>query len=74
VSDTRPPRYRLCIYQLQGGKSTKVIDYYGSGFITAIATLDGDDLEVHFADGGPRKLLAHIAAAITDEYSRRRRR
>jgi hypothetical protein len=71
---SRRPRYRLCIYELREGKSTKVIDSYGSGFITAIATLDGDDLEVHFAEGGPQQLQAHIAKAIAHEYSPRRRR
>jgi len=29
---------------------------------------------VHFSSGGPRHLQAHLAEAITDEHSPRRRR
>jgi hypothetical protein len=71
---SRPPRYRVCVYELRDGKTTEVINTYGTGFITAVATLDGDDLEVHFGEGGPRHLQRHIAAAIADEHSPRRRR
>ncbi|MDQ2760952.1 MAG: hypothetical protein M3Y17_11160 [Actinomycetota bacterium] len=74
MSTQRPPRFRVCVYHLHNGKTTKVIDDYGSGFTTATATLDGDHLEVHFREGGPRSLVRHIAAAITDEHSPRRRR
>jgi hypothetical protein len=74
MSTEHPPRFRVCVYQLHDGKTTKVIDDYGSGFITATATLDGDHLEVHFQEGGTRSLVRHIAAAIADEYSLRRRR
>jgi hypothetical protein len=70
----RPPRYRVCVYELRDGKTTQVINAYGTGFITAAATIDGDDLEVHFGEGGPRHLQQHIAAAIADEHSPRRRR
>jgi len=56
------------------GKTTKVIDAYGSAFITAVATLDDDIMEVHFDEGGPGSLQRHIVAAITDEDSPRRRR
>jgi hypothetical protein len=70
----RAPRYRITVHELHDGKTTKVIDAYGSGFITAVATLDGDDLEVHFGEGGPPELKRHIAAAIADEHSPRRRR
>jgi len=69
-----PPRFRVCVYQLQDGKTTKVIDDYGSGFITATATLDGEHLNVAFREGGPRSLVRHIAAASADEHSPRRRR
>lgn len=68
------PRYRVCVYELHNGKSTQVIDAYGTGFITAAATLDGENLEVHFGEGGPRHLQQHIAAAIADEYPHRPRR
>lgn len=71
---SRPPRYRVYVYELRDGNTTQVISAYGTGFITAVATLDGDDLEVHFGEGGPRHLQAHIAAAIADEYSPRPRR
>ena len=71
---SRPPRYRVCVYELRDGNTTAVINTYGTGFITAVATLDGDDLEVHFGEGGPRDLQRHIAAAIADEHSPRRRR
>jgi hypothetical protein len=74
VTTARAPRYRVCVYELRDGKTTQVINAYGTGFITAIATLDGDTMEVHFGEGGPRKLQAHIAAAIADEYSPKRRR
>jgi hypothetical protein len=74
MSTERPPRFRVCVYQLHQGKTTKVIDAYGSGFITATATLDGDDLEVRFGEGGTRSLIRHIAAAIADEHSPRRKR
>lgn len=70
----RAPRYRVTVHELHDGKTTKVIDAYGNGFITAIATLNGDDLEVHFGEGGPRDLQRHIAAAIADEHSPQRRR
>lgn len=74
MSPSRAPRYRVTVHELRDGKTTKVIDAYGSGFITAVATLDGDTMDVHFGEGGPRDLQQHIAAAITDEHSPRRRR
>jgi ribosomal protein L18 len=74
MTPLRAPRYRVCVYELRDGKTTQVIDAYGSGFITAIATLDADTMEVHFASGGPRHLQQHIAAAIADEHSTRRPR
>ena len=74
MNPRRAPRYRVCVYQLHAGKTTQVTDVYGDGFITAVATLDGDIMEVHFGTGGPRHLQQHIAAAITDEHSPRRQR
>ncbi|MCA1681046.1 MAG: hypothetical protein LC790_09010 [Actinobacteria bacterium] len=74
MTSQRQPRYRVCVYELQGGKSTQVIDAYGTGFITAVATLDGENMDVHFGEGGPRSLQRHIAAAITHEYSPKHRR
>jgi hypothetical protein len=74
MTNSRAPRYRVCVYELRGGTTTQVIDAYGTGFITAVATLDGDNMEVHFGEGGPRQLQKHIAAAIADEHSPRRRR
>ncbi len=75
MTPTRPPRYRVTVYELRDGKTTQVIDTYGSGFITAVAThFDGNDLDVHFGAGGPRHLQTHIAAAVADEHSPRRRR
>ncbi len=74
MSPTRKPRYRVCVYELRNGKTTQVIDAYGSAFITAIANLDDDLMDVHFGQGGPRHLIAHIAEAITDEHSTRRPR
>jgi hypothetical protein len=74
MTATRAPRYRVCIYELHDGKTTQVIDTYGSGFITAVATLDGDYMDVHFGEGGPRKLQQQIAAAIADEHPTKRRR
>jgi hypothetical protein len=71
---SRPPRYRVCIHELRDGKTTQVIDAYGTGFITAVATLDGEEMDVHFREGGPRQLQRHIVAAIADEHSTRRRR
>jgi ribosomal protein L18 len=68
VTPSRAPRYRLVVYQLHDGKTTQVVDTYGSGFITAIATLNGDIMEAHFSEGGPRHLQQHIAEAIADEY------
>ena len=74
MTPARAPRYRVCVYELRDGKTTQVIDTYGSGFITAVATLDDDIIEVHFWDGGPRHLQEHIAAAIADEHSTHRPR
>ena len=74
MSPGRTPRYRLTVYELRDGKTTQVIDAYGNGFITAVATLDGDFMDVHFNEGGPRGLQRHIAAAIADEYGTGRRR
>jgi hypothetical protein len=75
MTPARPPRYRVTVYELHDGKTTQVIDAYGTGFITAVAThFDGDNLDVHFGEGGPRRLQQHIAAAIADEHSPRRRR
>lgn len=62
------PHYRVCVYELRDGKTTQVIDTYGSGCITAVATLDADTMEVHFGHGGPRYLQEHIAAAIAHEH------
>ena len=75
MTPTRPPRYRVTVYELRDGKTTQVIDAYGSGFITAVATLiDDDNMDVHFGAGGPRQLQQHIAAAIADEHPARRPR
>lgn len=74
MTSSRAPRYRVTVHELHDGKTTKVIDAYGSAFITAVATLDDDIMDVHFGEGGPRTLQQHIAAAIADEYSPRRRR
>jgi hypothetical protein len=71
---SRAPRYRVCVYELRDGKTTKSIDVYGSGFITAVATLDGDNMDVHFGEGGPRHLKRLIAQALADEHSPRRQR
>jgi hypothetical protein len=74
MSPSRAPRYRVTVHELRDGKTTKVIDAYGSAFITAIATLQDDIMDVHFGEGGPRDLQQHIASAIADEHSPRRRR
>ena len=74
MTAARPPRYRVCVYELRDGKTTQVIDAYGSGFITAAVTLDADNMDVHFGSGGPPSLQRHIAAAIADEHSPRRPR
>jgi hypothetical protein len=74
MNPSRAPRYRVTVMELRDGKTTKVIDAYGSGFITAIATLNDDLMDVHFGEGGPRRLIAHIAEAIADEHSTRRPR
>jgi hypothetical protein len=74
VTSQHTPRYRVCVHELRDGKTTQVIDAYGTGFITAVATLEGEDLEVHFGEGGPRNLKRHIAAAIADEHSHRHTR
>lgn len=74
MSTSRPPRYRVCVYELRDGKTTQVIDARGTGFITAIATLTNDLIEIHHGSGGPRQLQEHIAAAIADEHPTRRPR
>jgi hypothetical protein len=74
VTAARAPRYRVCVYELRDGKTNQVIDAYGTGFITAVATLDGEHMDVHFGEGGPRQLQQQIAAAIADEYSTKRQR
>jgi anti-sigma regulatory factor (Ser/Thr protein kinase) len=74
MTPARAPRYRVCVYELRDDKTTQVIETYGSGFITAVATADDDTIEVRFWDGGPRHLQEHIAAAIADEHSTRRPR
>ncbi|MCA1700660.1 MAG: hypothetical protein LC790_17865 [Actinobacteria bacterium] len=74
MTPARAPRFRVTVHQLHEGKTTKVIDAYGSGFITAVATIDGDTMEIHFGEGGPRDLQQHIADAIADEYGTRPRR
>lgn len=62
------PRYRVVIYKLRDDKTTQVADTYGSGLITAVATLDDDILEVTFNQAGPRLMQQDIAAAIAHEY------
>jgi hypothetical protein len=74
MNPSRPPRYRITVHELHDGKTTTVIDAYGSGFITAVATLNDDIMDVHFGEGGPGYLQQHIAAAIADEHSPRRHR
>ena len=74
MTHIRAPRYRVLIYELRDGKTTQLADTYGSGFITAVATLDDDILEVHFNQGGPRHLQQHIADAITHDYPPRQTR
>jgi hypothetical protein len=53
VTADRQPRYRVTVHELHDDKTTKVIDAYGSAFITATATLHDDLIEVHFDEGGP---------------------
>ena len=74
MTPARAPRYRVTVIELRDGKTKQVIDAYGTGFITAVATLDADTMEVHFGSGGPRHLQQHIAAAIADEHPTRRPR
>ena len=74
MNPDRPPRFRITVHQLHAGKTTQVIDVYGSGFITAVATLDDDIMEVHFGSGGSRGLIEDIAEAIADEHGTRRPR
>ncbi|HYN62999.1 MAG TPA: hypothetical protein VES36_00225 [Candidatus Limnocylindrales bacterium] len=74
MNQSRAPRYRICVYELRDGTSTQVIDNYGSGFITAVATINDDIMEVHFSEGGPQQLQQHIAEAIAHEYPARRKR
>ncbi len=74
MTANRQPRYRVTVHELHDGKTTEVIDAYGSAFITAVATLDDDLMEVHFGEGGPGTLQRHIVAAITAEHSPPRRR
>jgi hypothetical protein len=74
VTPARAPRFRVTVHQLHEGKTTKVIDAHGSGFITALATINGDTMKVHLGEGGPRDLQQHIADAIADEYGTRPRR
>jgi len=74
VSSPPAPRFRVTVHQLHAGKTTKVIDAYGDGFITAIATLDGEHMDVQFNQGGTPSLQRLIAQAIADEYSRHRPR
>ncbi len=69
MSTAHPPRYRVCVYELHDGATTQVIDTYGSGYITAVATLNDDIMSVHFGQGGPRYLIGYIADAIADEHS-----
>ncbi|MGK2936928.1 MAG: hypothetical protein ACSLFR_03850 [Solirubrobacteraceae bacterium] len=74
MTPTSAPRFHLTVHQLHDGKTTQVIDAYGNGFITAIATLDGEYMDVHFGEGGPRRLQQHIADAIADEHGTGRTR
>jgi hypothetical protein len=74
----RPVRYRVTVHQLHDGTTTKIVDDYGSAFITAVATItpDGDDdiVEVHLNDSGTH-LQRYTAQAVADQYlpSKRRR-
>ena len=52
MTPARAPRFRVTVHQLHEGKTTKVIDAYGSGFITAVATINGDTMEIHFGEAG----------------------
>jgi hypothetical protein len=67
----RPIRYRVTVHQLHDGTTSKIVDAYGSAFITAIATVtpDGDDdiVEVHLNDSGPH-LQRYTARAVADQY------
>jgi hypothetical protein len=74
VTPNRQPRYRVTIHELHDGKTTKAIDTYGSAFITATATHDGDLMDIHFGKGGTGTLRQHTIDAIAHEYSPRRRR
>jgi hypothetical protein len=74
MTSNRQPRYRVTVHELHDGKTTTVINAYASAYITAVATLDDDLMEVHFGEGRPGTLQRHVVAAITDEYSPRRRR
>ena len=73
-----PIRYRVTVHQLHAGANTKIVDVYGSAFITAVTTIttaeDDDIAEVHLYDSGPH-LQRYTAQAVADQYlpSRRRR-
>ena len=73
-----PSRYRVTVHRLHDGASTKVVDLYGSAFITAVTTITPDSnddiVEVHLNDSGPH-LQQYTAKAVADQYlpSKRRR-
>ena len=65
MTAARPPRYRVTVYELRDGKTTQVIDVYGTGFITAVAThFDGEDLPLERVDGFPPRRLIGLGAPI----------
>ena len=75
--NNRPVRYRVTVHQLHDGASTKLVELYGSAFITAVTTItpDGADdiVEVHLNDSGPY-LQGYTAQAVADQYLPPKRR
>lgn len=66
---TRPPRYRVVVYELDDtDRQTAIMDATASGFIAAAASIHHGEMDIALGDGGPHALKQHIALFISDHY------
>ena len=70
MTSTRPPRYRVVVYELHDNTTTttKIVDATANGFIAAIGSIQNGIIDGELGDGGPHDLQQHLALFINSQY------
>jgi hypothetical protein len=68
MTSTRPPRYRVVVYELHDENTTKIMDATANAFIAAIGSIQNGIIDGELGDGGPHDLQQHLALLINSQY------